>query len=272
MNAKPTDVSTPYMDIIERTGSGPYDLQMKTRIGDLSGLSSGYLYGNEEPGFGIYTDNGFFRGTLTAETGSFKGIVHIATDSSDMKFGISASKDSGHSLGKGKHGIHINDHNYLYNDGFYKLGTSNQYIEGSGSVKIFSSGFNLNTDGTVTASAGKIAGWDITSGNINKNHVFLDSDNQSFIVKNQTDEKNIIRVGSASMSPVTGNADELENPSFESSTTQQQTGSIHSWNSRMSASQPFNFDTGVNIYLQQWITGSDPAHGSQHYSIILRKP
>ena len=103
------------MDIIERTGSGPYDVQLRTRIGDLSGLSSGYLYGNNEPGFGIYTNNGYFRGTLTAETGSFKGIVHIATGENDMKLGISASKDSapGFIHGKGKHGIHINDYNYV---------------------------------------------------------------------------------------------------------------------------------------------------------------
>ena len=46
MNAKPTDVSTPYMDIIERTGSGPYDVELRTRLGDLSGLSSGYLIAN----------------------------------------------------------------------------------------------------------------------------------------------------------------------------------------------------------------------------------
>ena len=29
LNAKPNHVSTPYMDIIERTGSGPYDVQLR---------------------------------------------------------------------------------------------------------------------------------------------------------------------------------------------------------------------------------------------------
>ena len=46
MNANPNDMSTPYIDIVERTGSGVYDLSLKTRLGDLSGLSSGYLYGD----------------------------------------------------------------------------------------------------------------------------------------------------------------------------------------------------------------------------------
>ena len=34
------------MDIVERTGSGVYDVELKARLGDLSGLSSGLLYGN----------------------------------------------------------------------------------------------------------------------------------------------------------------------------------------------------------------------------------
>ena len=33
------------MDIVERTGSGIYDIELKTRVGDLSGLSSGLLFG-----------------------------------------------------------------------------------------------------------------------------------------------------------------------------------------------------------------------------------
>ena len=79
MNANPNDISTPYMDIVERTGSGVYDLQLRTRIGDLSGLSSAYLYGDEEPGFGLYTENGFFKGAIHAMTGSIHGILHVAT-------------------------------------------------------------------------------------------------------------------------------------------------------------------------------------------------
>ena len=30
-----------YIDIVERTGSGIYDVELKARLGDLSGLSSG---------------------------------------------------------------------------------------------------------------------------------------------------------------------------------------------------------------------------------------
>ena len=44
MNANPRDISTPYMDIVERTGSGVYDLQLRSRLGDLSGTRVRTLY------------------------------------------------------------------------------------------------------------------------------------------------------------------------------------------------------------------------------------
>ena len=39
LNARPTDAATPFMDIVERTGSGIYDVELKTRLGDLSGVA-----------------------------------------------------------------------------------------------------------------------------------------------------------------------------------------------------------------------------------------
>ena len=261
MNANPRDISTPYMDIIERTGSGPYDVQLRGRFGDLSGLSSGYLYGDEEPGFGIFTNNGFFRGKLTAETGSFTGILHVATGDNDMKLGISAS-------GVDNHGIHINDHNYVYNDGVFKFGKNTQYIQGNNNVEIKSTGFHLNTDGSVTSSAGKIADWNITSTNINKNHVFLDSTNQALLVKNSTDAKNIIKVGNGSFSSVAGTAELLSNKGFEDSSIVE-TGSINDWNSRLKVTNAFSINE-TNKYLEQWITGSHGASGgSRGFRIIL---
>jgi hypothetical protein len=79
LNANPNDSTTPYIDIVERTGSGVYDVDLKARLGDLSGLSSGLLYGNASPGFGLFTDNVFLQGAITATTGSFTGKVHVGT-------------------------------------------------------------------------------------------------------------------------------------------------------------------------------------------------
>ena len=75
MNANPNDVNTPYMDVVERTGSGLYDVALKVRLGDLSGLAnSDYVFGDSNPGFGLATDNVFLQGGIIAKTGSIGGI------------------------------------------------------------------------------------------------------------------------------------------------------------------------------------------------------
>ena len=75
MNANPNDTDTPYMDIVERTGSGLYDVALKARLGDLGGLAnSSYVFGNSNPGFGLATDNVFLQGGIIATTGSIGGI------------------------------------------------------------------------------------------------------------------------------------------------------------------------------------------------------
>jgi len=75
MNANPNDTSTPFIDIVERTGSGLYDVALKARIGDLGGIAGNDLvYGNSNPGFGIATDNVFLQGGIIARTGSIGGI------------------------------------------------------------------------------------------------------------------------------------------------------------------------------------------------------
>ena len=143
MNANPNDISTPYMDIVERTGSDVYDLTLRARVGDLSGLSSGYLYGEEEPGFGIYTDNGFFRGTVTAMTGSIRGILWISTAyGQDMRLGrnVSGTND----------GIMINDtNNYWWTTGDFRVGSAAKYLKFSntnGTFELVTDDINIDTD------------------------------------------------------------------------------------------------------------------------------
>ena len=143
-NANPNDISTPYMDIVERTGSGVYDLQLRTRIGDLSGLSSAYLFGDEEPGFGIYTEKGFFKGSITADTGSFAGIVHIATVAGGLETGqkISMGRDVNGTLD----GFHLNDNNYWYTTGEFRLGDSTNFLHISGTEASVASDIDIKTD------------------------------------------------------------------------------------------------------------------------------
>jgi hypothetical protein len=74
INANPNDEATPYMDIVERTGSGIYDVELKARLGDLSGLAgSNMVFGNPNPGFGLATDNVYLQGGITATFGSIGG-------------------------------------------------------------------------------------------------------------------------------------------------------------------------------------------------------
>ena len=75
LNANPNDQFTPYIDIVERTGSGIYDLDLKARLGDLSGLSSDRLHGEDPSGqYGLYSKNVFLEGGIVANTGSIAGI------------------------------------------------------------------------------------------------------------------------------------------------------------------------------------------------------
>jgi hypothetical protein len=73
LNANPSDASTPYIDIIERTGSDYPDFDLKARLGDLSGLSSALVGTN--PGYGLYSQNVFLTGTITATAGYLGGWV-----------------------------------------------------------------------------------------------------------------------------------------------------------------------------------------------------
>ena len=73
LNANPNDVFTPYIDIVERTGSAVYDIDLKARLGDLSGLSSALV--GSSPGFGLFSENVFLTGKITATSGEIGGIT-----------------------------------------------------------------------------------------------------------------------------------------------------------------------------------------------------
>ena len=74
LNANPNDQTTPYIDIVERTGSGIYDVKLKARLGDLSGVANTGAVNTSTPGFGLYSENVFLEGGIVASTGSIAGI------------------------------------------------------------------------------------------------------------------------------------------------------------------------------------------------------
>jgi len=66
LNARPTDGATPYIDIVERTGSKVYEMDLKARLGDLSGISTAKV--GSSPGFGLFTDRAFLTQDVTVGT------------------------------------------------------------------------------------------------------------------------------------------------------------------------------------------------------------
>ena len=132
LNANPNDVTTPYIDIVERTGSGIYDVDLKARIGDLSGVNiSDFAEFGITPanaGFGIYTQNGFFTGGITATTGSITGKLFVHT-------GVGASNKIiiGTNVDGTNDGIYVNNNNYWFTDAEFKVGDSNNFIHVTGS-------------------------------------------------------------------------------------------------------------------------------------------
>jgi len=95
INANPNDQATPYMDIVERTGSGIYDVELKARLGDLSGLAgSNMVFGNPNPGFGLATDNVYLQGGITATFGSIGG-YGISTNTISSSNGNIILRDNG---------------------------------------------------------------------------------------------------------------------------------------------------------------------------------
>ena len=69
---------TPFIDIVERTGSALEDIKIKTRLGDLSGLNESLVGTN--PGHGLFGQNVFLTGKLEASVLSGQVIEITSTN------------------------------------------------------------------------------------------------------------------------------------------------------------------------------------------------
>jgi len=118
---------TPYIQMAVRTGSGIGDLETKVMLGDLGSLASSTTFGDLSGQTGLYTDNVYLKGAISASAGEIGGWSIGATKLSTGGFEIAAS--------------------------------------GSNDYAISSSGFTVNHNGLVAASnfAEKIV--TVTSGN-----------------------------------------------------------------------------------------------------------
>ena len=190
LNANPNDFTTPYMDVVERTGSGIYDVDLKVRLGDLSGLSTARLQevsAPGDPGFGLYTDNVFLKGSITATTGSIGGInmqssqIFTGTGThGNSNTGFFANSSGDFSLGSkfkftnSSGELLVSGSNVKVETPTFFLGAQgNTFISGSNDLlEVSSSRFHLQPggdtimQGKITATSGKIGQFSIDSNDI----------------------------------------------------------------------------------------------------------
>jgi hypothetical protein len=143
LNANPNDTSTPYMDIVERTGSGLYDVELKARLGDLSGLDgTDMVLGRSNPGFGLATDNVFLQGGIIATYGEIGGFS-IDTNTISSSNNNLILRDNGQITGS-----------TVLLDG----GTIGGFEMGADIISSSNSQLILKSNGHITASAALISG------------------------------------------------------------------------------------------------------------------
>ena len=190
LNANPADTTTPFIDIVERTGSDVYAVDLKARLGDLSGISD-TIGGTEVSGFGLYTDNAFLKGGIAATFGEIGGFGISATTISSSNNNL-ILKDNGQitasnidlsgkisssvgSIG----GFDIQAGQLRAGAGTIKMSAADkQFVLGSGNdimvldanvgIHLGSSSFNeapfnVNMDGELKSTTGNIGGFTIGS-------------------------------------------------------------------------------------------------------------
>ena len=180
MNANPGENVTPYVDFVERTGSGIYDAKLRLRLGDLTGIVGSRL-GDEvsitdNPGFGLASENVFLSGLIKANSGSIGGIkmqsdkiftgneggVHGSANT-----GFFANSSGNFSLGNkfkftnSTGELLVSGSNVKVETPSFFLGDSSQFVSGSNNLlEISSSKFHIQNDGDVIMN-------DITASNAN---------------------------------------------------------------------------------------------------------
>jgi len=82
---------TPYIQMAVRTGSGIDDLETKVMLGDLGSLASSTTFGDLSGQTGLYTDNVYLKGAISASAGEIGGYSIGANKLSTAGFEIADS-------------------------------------------------------------------------------------------------------------------------------------------------------------------------------------
>tara|TARA_R100001126_G_scaffold34911_1_gene19472 strand:+ start:2501 stop:8158 length:5658 start_codon:yes stop_codon:yes gene_type:complete len=163
INANPNDTATPYMDIVERTGSAIYDTELKVRLGDLSGVAGSRNVPSGFTGFGLMSEVAFLSGSqikLEAPTFLLGDLNQNFVSGSNSNIEISSSKfhiDSKNeffSVGQPTGSrILFDGTDLIMSSSNFVLGGGSQFVSGSnGNIEMKSDNFHLTPEGNVTMS------------------------------------------------------------------------------------------------------------------------
>ena len=164
INANPNDSSTPYIDIVERTGSAIYDAELKVRLGDLSGVAGTRNVPSGFTGFGLMSEVAFLSGSnIKLEAPTFllgdlnrnfvsgsSGNIEISSsnfhvDSKNTRFFVGVTTGSR---------IEFDGSNIIMSSSAFSFGSeATAFISGSnGNIEISSSNFHVTPDGDLIGS------------------------------------------------------------------------------------------------------------------------
>jgi len=163
INANPTTGATPFIEMLERTGSGIYDMKRKLVIGDLSGFV-GSAIGKEvslpnNPGFGLASENVFLSGLIQATSGSIGGII-MESNKLFTNPGVHGGSTTGF---------------FLNSDGDFSLKDKFVFTNSSGNLTVNANSFDLNTTSLRVSSSrgGTIALGSTAPGDLSSDGIFL---------------------------------------------------------------------------------------------------
>ena len=186
INANPNNQATPYIDIVERTGSGPYDVELKARLGDLSGTAGTRNVPLGFTGFGLMSEVAFLSGSqIKLEAPAFILGDQNKTFVSGSEGNIEISSSAFHLQRDGK--LLFGD---KANNKYIQWDNSNLVVRGDLSVDnirtpatiegapstFANASSSINSDGGAFFKSGSIAGFEFTDTSISKNSMLLQSD------------------------------------------------------------------------------------------------
>ena len=138
--------NTPYMEMALRTGSGIDDLETKVMLGNLGSLASSTTFGDLSGQTGLYTDNVYLKGAISASAGEIGGWSIGATKLSTGGFEIATSGSNDYAISSSnftvKHNGLVAAANFAEKFVTVVAGNSSSYFSDNGT------GVNLIFDGS----------------------------------------------------------------------------------------------------------------------------